>query len=125
MLSPRHEELIARLEAERAPSWLDDALLSCLVRLRDGGPTEWQSVTVVDAWTDDDAFAVVYEWTYLHETVGCRRSRPAEAAETTAAQFGINTADFYVAEPLGTVYDGLRFDANGIGWWGDLPEEAA
>ena len=125
MFSPRHEELIARFAAWRQPSWADDALHSCLVRLRDGGPTEWQSVTVVDAWTDGESFAVVYEWAYLHETIGCRRSRPAVTVGTTAAQFGIETGDFFIAEPLGTRYDALRFDANGIGWWGDLPEEAA
>lgn len=125
MFSARHEELIARLAAERGPSWLDECLASCLRRLRDGGPTEWHSVTVVDAWTDDDALSVVYEWTYLHETIGFRRSRPREPEESTAAEFGIESADFFIAEPLGTRYDALRFDANGIGWWGDLPEEAA
>jgi hypothetical protein len=123
VFSARHEQLIVRYEDGRQPSWADEALHSCLVRLRDGGPTEWESVTVVDAWTEGDSLSVAYEWTYLHETIGCRRSRPENA--TAAAEFGIETADFFIAEPLGTRYDALRFDANGIGWWGDLPEEEA
>ena len=123
MFSARHEELIARLEAQPGSTWLDEALLSCLRRLRDGGLTEWQSITVVDAWTDADALSVVYRWDGLHETIGYRMGRRAPSAEMTAAEYGIEIADFQIAEPLGTVYGSLRFDANGIGWWGYLPEE--
>jgi hypothetical protein len=125
VFSARHEELIARLDAQRGATWLDEALGSCLRRLRDGGPTEWRSITVVDAWTDGDAISVVYRWNTMHETFGCRVGRHAPSDEMTAAEYGIEIADFHIAEPLGTVYDSLRFDANGIGWWGYLPEEAA
>jgi len=123
VFSARHEELVARLEAQPGSTWLDEALLSCLRRLRDGGLTEWQSITVVDAWTEAEALSVVYRWDGLHETVGCRMGRRAPSAEMTAAEYGIEIADFQIAEPLGTVYGSLRFDANGIGWFGYLPEE--
>ncbi|PYY56524.1 hypothetical protein DEJ17_10975 [Curtobacterium sp. MCSS17_011] len=48
MESVRHAELIAELEASCAEEWGQRALLACLRKLRDGGPTEAASVVVHD-----------------------------------------------------------------------------
>src|SRR5947209_3139092 len=61
MESERRAELIRELEAAASTEWGPRALLACLKRLRDGGPTEAEDVIVYDAWATDDAFRVVYE----------------------------------------------------------------
>lgn len=138
MPGPEHDALIADLEAVVSPTWSERALLACLRKLREGGPTEWRSITVHDGWPllDADGFCVVYSWPDgdligLRETRDGSRSAPVYAdgvyAEPTsggkasAEEFGWEAADFAVAEPLGTVADHLVRDRNGVGWWGVAP----
>jgi hypothetical protein len=61
VLSERHAELIGELEAAASDEWGPRALLACLCKLRDGGPTEADSVVVHDVWATEDGFRVVYE----------------------------------------------------------------
>ncbi|SDQ49942.1 hypothetical protein SAMN04489742_1356 [Arthrobacter crystallopoietes] len=98
---------------------MDEALLACLERLRDGGPTQWEDVEVHDAWSTPDAFAITYSWPWGPD-VGLVRRRASMQGEdpVEAAQF---IADFDVAEPLGTAAARLHYDRAGLGWWGDLP----
>lgn len=132
MLSPRHAELIAALEADGSEQWGPRALLACLRKLRDGGPTEAASVVVRDAWASSDGFRVVYDspggtrvgiirdrWTTID-----RLDVYATGDVATAEEFGEEVADFNIGEPLGAYADILDMDADGLGWWGHIPLEA-
>lgn len=124
-----HQRLIDGLESQS--SWGDLALLACLTRLRDGGPTEWREVTVLDAWSVADGFCVVYEM--YGDRLGVRAHRATAGGppfwfdrgvfgkHPTPEAFGQEIADYAVAEPLGSVGDNLVMDRDGVGWWGDPP----
>ena len=79
-----------------------------------------------EGWPIDDGFCLVYRSPW-GPTVGLRVAATGdqfEAAytyEPTASDFGVDIADFSVAEPLGSRADDLVFDADGLGWWGDGP----
>ncbi len=138
MPGPEHDALIAAAEAVPSPTWSDRALLACLRELRDGGPTEWRSITVRDGWPlrDTEGFCVVYSWSE-GDPIGLRAAlegsrgapvyadgvyaEPFSGDEPTAEQFGWEIADFAVAEPLGRRADHLVRDGDGVGWWGVAP----
>lgn len=119
MLSARHEQLIDELEATATRTYLEEVLLACLLPLRDGGPTSWDEVTVHDAWVTDGYLAIIYTSPWgpkvgvVHTEDSLNREKPAVA--------GWDLANFSIAEPLGSAADHLRYDAEGLGWSGDLP----
>lgn len=87
--TPRHQELLRELAANRGRGWSALALLACLEHLRVSTVTEAARVSVVDAWIDGaDAFCVVYHPPYDEgRVVGLRRSR-SEAVETRTWRLG-------------------------------------
>jgi hypothetical protein len=106
--------------------------------------TEARRVHVHHAWADgDDALCVVYRPPFDPDrVVGLRRHRsdavlksrlePGDMAASPyiddpdnpdPVQFGQSVADFDIGIPLGTVYDTLRADRGGVGWWGTLGDE--
>lgn len=134
MLSERHAELIAELEAAASDEWGPRALLACLRKLRDGGPTEAESVVVHDAWATEDGFRVVYDAPWGGPRVGIVRERSTTIGwldayttgdEATPEEFGWEVADFNIGEPLGRWLDHLDVDADGLGWWGHVPMRRA
>lgn len=125
-VTPVHSAAIDELRALPELSWGQTALLSCLERLRSGGPTSADEVTVVGAWAFDDGFRVVYGSPWgppvgLRVVATGQRYSGAYADHPTAEEFGMDIADFSIAEPLGRFADRLVFDAGGVGWWGDPP----
>ncbi|WP_082473832.1 hypothetical protein [Curtobacterium sp. Leaf261] len=138
MFSTQHAALIDATRAATVPTWSDRALLGCLEKLRDGGPTEWQLVTVHDAWPlqEVDGFCVVYTSPWGPQ-VGVRVTRdtpsgapfypsglyaqPLSGGDPTAEEFGQEIADLGIAEPLGSRGSRLVMDGTGLGWWGDAP----
>ncbi|WP_354570507.1 hypothetical protein [Glaciihabitans sp. UYNi722] len=125
-VTPEHLSLIDQLHRNPNQSWGESALLSCLDRLQAGGPTEAEEVKVHDGWAFDDGFCLIYKSPW-GPTVGVRVEASgrqfigAHADEPTAAEFGIDIADFTVAEPLGSSSYRLACDTTGLGWWGDRP----
>jgi hypothetical protein len=136
MHTPQHAALIARLESADQSTWGERALLACLRRLRDGGPTEADSVEVRDAWAFPASFCVVYKSPWGPE-VGVQVNTDSTLSQPpfyfpdvyagdldsgpTADEAGITFADFTIAEPLGSIVDELVYDAAGLGWWGEEP----
>lgn len=129
MESKRHAELIAELEAAASEEWGPRALLACLQKLRDGGPTEAAIVVVHDAWVTPDGFRVVYGSPW-GPRVGIIRERHTTidwvdayttGDEPTPEEFGHEVADFNIGEPLGSYLEILDHDADGLGWWGHIP----
>ena len=136
MHTPEHAALIAQLESAAQSTWGEQALLACLRRLRDGGPTEAEDVEVRDAWASPTDFSVVYKspsgpQVGVHVTAESTAGNPpfyfqdvyTEDLDSgpTAAEAGITFADFAIAEPLGGIVEGLVYDADGLGWWGEEP----
>lgn len=128
--SERHAELIAGLESAASDEWGPRALLACLRKLRDGGPTEGRSVVVHDAWATEDGFRVVYDAPFGGPRVGVIRDRGTSVDwldvyttgdEPTPEEFGWEVADHNIGEPLGRHIDDLDLDAEGLGWWGHRP----
>lgn len=97
MLTDRHLRLIAELRARDDRSWMDEALLACLRRLRDGGPTSWEEVEVHDAWAAPDALAVTYGSPWGPD-VGLVRRRTSMQGEDPV-EAGRLVADFDLADP--------------------------
>ncbi|MDR6907786.1 hypothetical protein J2X63_003494 [Agromyces sp. 3263] len=136
MYTPEHAAVIAQLESAAQSTWGEQALLACLRRLRDGGPTEAHDVEVRDAWASPTGFCVVYKSPHGPE-VGVRVTAESitghppfyfpdvytEDVERgpTAEEAGITFADFAIAEPLGRIVEKLVYDAAGLGWWGEEP----
>ncbi|MET3564809.1 hypothetical protein ABIC47_000280 [Leifsonia sp. 563] len=125
-VTPAHSAAIDELRTLNNRSWGQTALLSCLERLRSGGPTSAEEVTVVDAWAFDDGFCVIYGSPWgptagLRVTATGEQYSGAYTDQPTAEEFGMDIADFSIAEPLGRFADRLVFDAGGVGWWGDPP----
>jgi len=127
MVTESHSRLIAELEESTHLTWGGEALLACLSKLRDGGPTEYAIVDVLRAWPIDDGFKIVYlsPWgpevgltARLGELEYFQNFYQAEDDILTADEFGMEVADLYVAEPLGRYGDVLDFDSDGVGWWG-------
>ena len=128
-MTAQHRELIEELAAGPRKEWGESALLACLEKLRDGGPTEAALVEVYRAWAIQRGFKIVYlsPW---GPTVGLT-ARAGQLqffsniycddpdADPTPEQFGMEVADFFVAEPLGRFSDVLEFDTDGLGWWGE------
>lgn len=125
-----HQHLIEDLETA-ANDWASAALLACLLRLRDGGPTEFREVTVRDAWPIVDGFCVVYEMYDLRLGVRATRttgdgppfffSQGFQGPDPSPRAFGVEIADYAIAEPLGSFVGELVPDSAGVGWWGDPP----
>jgi hypothetical protein len=123
----RHSELLARLKQLPERTWGQQALLVCLRRLRDGGPTEAAIVEVYEAWPLDDGFKIVYlsPWGPI---VGLTARREKlqffsciyqdDEGDITPEAFGKEIADFFVGEPLGNYVDVLSYDDEDLGWWG-------
>jgi hypothetical protein len=122
-----HDALIASLDSLSEATWGEQALLACLRRLRDGGPTEYAIVEMHSAWPIEDGFKIVYlaPW---GPVVGLTAQRDeleyfqgiyqGDGADLIADSFGMEVADFYIAEPLGNYAELLETDADGVGWWG-------
>ena len=122
--------------------WSDRALEACLEHLRTSTVTAARSVTVVQAWTDGpDAICVLYRPPGDEQGVAGLRRRWHDAVQpgewrlgnlmawgydvgpdVDPVVFGHNVADFDLGEPLGMITRALRFDADGVGWWGSLAE---
>lgn len=128
MFTDRHRALITELQAVRDPSWGALALLACLTRLRDGGPTSADHVAVQDAWATEDEFRVVYDspWgprvgivRHRFTTVDRLDASASSPAGPTPEEFGREVADFNIGEPLGSYAFALHYDDDGLGWWGD------
>lgn len=107
--SIRHSELITELESAQRDDWGSRALLACLRKLRDGGPTEAASVIVENAWATSDEFRVVYSFVGGRR-IGIIRNRETTIDRTdvyatgdvaTPEEFGREVADFNIGEPLG------------------------
>ncbi|MFF9565447.1 hypothetical protein ACF1AJ_19010 [Leifsonia sp. NPDC014704] len=115
-----HSAAIDELRTLHNRSWGQTALLSCLERLRSGGPTSAEEVTVVDAWAFDDGFCVIYGSPW-GPTAGLRVTATGEqysgacTDHPSAEEFGMDIADFSIAEPLGRFADRLVLDAGGVG----------
>lgn len=127
MVTAEHAELIRQLSLLKRRNWGQDALLACLRKLRDGGPTEYQIVEVRRARPVEDGFDIVYlsPWgpeVGLAARVGLLKHfigiYQGSEDSLTAEAFGQEVADFYVAEPLGNYSAVLDFDESGLGWWG-------
>ncbi|MGI3779767.1 MAG: hypothetical protein ACRYG2_03235 [Janthinobacterium lividum] len=129
MLS-EHERLIDGLEISTG-DWASEALLSCLRRLRDGGPTQSRDVTVLDAWPITDGFCMVYEMYEFRLGVRVTRTtgegppfffnRGVHGPDPSPRAFGVEIADYAIAEPLGSLDETLVTDEAGVTWWGDPP----
>lgn len=117
MMTARLGQLINDLGKISERSWVQKVLLGCLQRLGSAGPTEWQIVEVLDAWTDGNALYIVYTSPW-GPVAGLIRGTESPASEDPT-DCGKEIADFDVAEPLGTIADDLTYDDNGVGWWGD------
>ena len=76
-------------------------------------------MTVHDAWVTGGYLAIIYTSPWgpkvgvVHTEDSLNREKPAVA--------GWDLANFSIAEPLGSAADHLRYDAEGLGWYGDLP----
>jgi len=105
-----------------------------LERLASGGPTDGQLVEIYDAWTVPvaDGFCVVYARPF-GKMVGVRVLRTSSADYplflnadgsvdvNDAEDFGSAVADYVIAEPLGSRARSLKYDREGVGWWGEPP----
>ena len=129
MESARHRELIGALAATASEEWGPRALLACLRKLRDGGPTEAALGVVHDAWATPDEFRVIYDSPW-GPRVGIIRNRWTTVDHldvyttedvATPEEFGQEVADFNIGEPMGRYLDILEIDADGLGWWGHIP----
>jgi hypothetical protein len=129
VVTEQHAALIEQLDSASPTGWGERALLACLTRLRDGGPTEASIVEVYEAWPVDDGFKIVYlsPWgprVGLTARLGAMQFfmniyADSLKSEPTPEEFGKEIADFFVAEPLGGYVDILEYDAEGLGWWGE------
>jgi hypothetical protein len=127
-VTPEHALLINELEASTHRTWGEVALLACLVKLRDGGPTEYKIVEVRRATPVEDGFDIVYLSPWGPEVGLTARLgqmqyfggvyQEAYDRDPTAQEFGQEVADFFVGEPLGHYASVLDFDDSGLGWWG-------
>lgn len=122
-------ELIAELESAGSDDWGSRALLACLRKLRDGGPTEGADALVEDAWATVDEFRVVYSFP-RDRRFGIIRHRDTRidivdayvtGEVATPEEAGQEVADFNIGEPLGAFADILDVDPDGVGWWGHIP----
>jgi hypothetical protein len=125
-ITAEHEALLEDLGAIPAPSWGQTALLACLRRLHEGGPTSPEEVRVVDGWAFPDGFCLIYEAPWgpmvgLRVTATGKQFLGGYVDSPTAEDFGTDIADFTVAEPLGTRIFFLVEDETGLGWFGDRP----
>lgn len=117
-----HDRLLAILAAQQ-PTWSTQALRTLLEGVRDGHGFE--DIAVVDAWTHGaEAFCVTYTPPWFDHLVGVRRERGdggdfGENMPDDPAAFAVIVLDD-LSEPLGRRSAQLRYDANGMGWWGTL-----
>ena len=128
MVTPEHARLINELEASPDRPWGEAALLACLRKLRDGGPTEYQIVEVRRAAPTEDGFDIVYLSPWGPEVGLTARLgqlqyfggvyQESYDRDPTPEEFGDEVADFFVAEPLGNYASVLDVDDSGLGWWG-------
>ena len=131
MATAKHKELLTLLLQRGGHAWSAQALLSCLLRLNDGGDIERELVEVLDAWEGPgDAFSVVYRPPWDKRSVGIYRNRLTDHAyvyplsgppeSINAEEFGDHVARWDIGEPLGYDIAGLWRDSAGIHWWGDI-----
>jgi len=128
MVTPQHLALIEQLASTPGEAWGRSALLACLRRLQDRGPTEAAIVEVYQAWPLEDGFQIVYLSPWGPRVGLTARRGKLEwfanvyvddpGSEPTPREFGMEVADYFVAEPLGKYAETLEFDSDGLGWWG-------
>lgn len=138
-LASEHDRLLAALPESSDASWAAQALRACLEGVRHG--SGFERIAVTDAWVDGEhAFCVVYTPLWGSSLAGVRRERgdpdpiyqlsdgkngsePTELSEYAMpedpAEYGSRVHDD-ITEPLGRMVNRLRYDADGVGWWGTL-----
>lgn len=97
-----------------------------------------EDIAVVDAWLgDDDPFCVVHTPPWSDIVAGTRRQRDdLDPVVQLAPYLGEDRSDAFampsdpesygsmllddISQPLGAMSERLRFDSNGVGWWGTL-----
>ncbi|WP_147471782.1 hypothetical protein [Nocardia stercoris] len=131
-----HRRLAQTFAAIESPRWSERALSACLNSLLISHTAA--RIAVEDAWAEDEwTFAVVYQdpWHDVARRIGLRRSTYERDSNTfykmqygggltcppDPTRFGQDVAECDIGEPLGTIAEHLRADANGIHWWGDRP----
>lgn len=132
--SEQHVALVRDLYAESRPTWSHRALLACLERLMEGGPTDGHLISVFDAWSIParDGFCVIYSHPCGEKVGVCVLKTSSDDYPlflnadgsldmNNAREFGVEVADYVIAEPLGSIADTLIYDNWGIGWWGEPP----
>lgn len=101
-----------------------EKVLAGLLRAVDRGAGDDGAPVVLAAWVDaDDAVSVVYESPFWSGgLLGLRRTFPPHFIDDDPESTGVGMrAD--IGEPLGVTRDRLRFDRDGVGWWGNLAED--
>ncbi len=147
-LPSKAAELLQMLPPRESDTWASRALRTVLMSEQDDeyGVLLFH-IAVTDAWTeDDDTFCVVYTPPYGPDLVGVRRQRGDKRRDPwlqarpdhpdypegfdptiwsptpdAADEFGWLVCDD-IGESLGLFGHHLRYDANGLGWWGTLGE---
>lgn len=133
----QHHRLLAELSNLPHQSWSAQALRTILQGVREHRGIE--QIAITDAWTEDeDTFCVVYTPPWAPTLGGIRRQRgdpdpvtqlmetcgDADAAFATPVDpesYGLRVLDD-ISQPLGRMYERLRYDRHHIGWWGTLTE---
>jgi hypothetical protein len=100
----------------------EQVLASVLSSLSAWGRTEFRT-EVQKSWTEGDAIlCIVYRQPDMYPTLRLGLRRTIEA-DWTVAGIADEIVSCEIGEPLGSLYDTLQPDAEGVMWWtGNLPE---
>lgn len=138
----RHSQLLNQLALQDKESWPVQVLKRLLECVRDECDALIYAIGVVDCWIEDaSAFCVVYTSPLDTDLVGLRRVRgdqrpnpqefgapePFPGFDVAAflrtpdapGLFAMQVADD-IGDSLGVFRSHLRFDDDGLGWWGTL-----
>lgn len=84
--------------------------------------TESSTMEVIDSWTEsDDTLCVLYRWPGAPCVVGLRRQIESDV---TVGDLVDEIVNFEIGEPLGSVFDPKRIDAEGVFWWDGGPADS-
>jgi hypothetical protein len=138
MLEPAHRSGVSPLNCAVAQTWSARALRAILQGVQDHAVIE--NIAITDAWTEDEnTFCVIYTPPWGPDLAGMRRQRgdldpvvqllPLASAAADPALKSADEPDDYgltvlddISQPLGGMYERLRYDSHGVGWWGTLVE---